>query len=147
MGESENSARLADYSLQHRLNDRPGGDDSAPRLLDHAVKGAARLVASYMAAGFVHGVLNTDNISITAESFDYGPWRFNPTWNGSFTAPYFDESGLYAFGRQAETLQWNLLPLATCLTHIAPVVSLQPVFASYAEPYRPAFFTAVPLRA
>src|SRR3546814_6107635 len=112
MGESENSARLADYSLQHRLNDRPGGDDSAPRLLDHAVKGAARLVASYMAAGFVHGVLNTDNISITAESFDYGPWRLNPTWNGSFTAAYFDESGIYAFGSQAKTLQWNLLQLA-----------------------------------
>src|SRR3546814_16545377 len=84
MGESENIARLADYSLQHLLNDRPGGDDAAPRLLDHAVKGAARLVASYMAAGFVHGVLNTDNISITAESFDYGPWRFHPTWNGPF---------------------------------------------------------------
>src|SRR3546814_9525608 len=83
-----------------------------------------------MAAGFVHGVLNTDNISITAESFDYGPWRFNPTWNGSFTAAYFDESGLYAFGRQAETLQWNLLQLANCLTHIAPVEMLQPVFDS-----------------
>src|SRR3546814_21081854 len=82
-------------------------DDAAPRLLDHAVKGAARRVASYMAAGFVHGVLNTDNISITAESFDYGPLRFNPTWNGSFTAAYFDESGLYAFGRQAETLHWH----------------------------------------
>src|SRR3546814_4873406 len=51
LGESENIARLADYSLQHLLNDRPGGDDAAPRLLDHAVKGAARLVASYMAAG------------------------------------------------------------------------------------------------
>src|SRR3546814_15317846 len=61
------------------------------------------------------------------------------TWNGSFTAAYFDESGLYAFGRQAETLQWNLLQLANCLTHIAPVEMLQPVFDSYAEHYRRAF--------
>src|SRR3546814_2893406 len=121
MGESENSARLADYSLQHRLNDRPGGDDSAPRLLDHAVKGAARLVASYMAAGFVHGVLNTDNISLTAESFDYGPWRFNPKWNGSFTAASFDGAGLYAFGHQGEALQCNLLLPANYLTHIETV--------------------------
>src|SRR3546814_10712466 len=90
----------------------------------------ARLVASYMAVGCVHGVLNTDNISITVESFDDGPWRFNPTWNGSFTAAYFDESGLYAFGRQAETLQWNLLQLANCITPIAPVAMLQPVFDS-----------------
>src|SRR3546814_20513006 len=104
MGESENSARLADYSLQHLLNDRPGGDDAAPRLLAHAVKGAARLVASYMAAGFVHGVLNTDNISITAESFAYGPGRVNPTWNGSFTAAHLDQSGLFPFGRRTETL-------------------------------------------
>src|SRR3546814_1558514 len=83
LGESENIARLADYSLQHLLNDRPGGDDAAPRLLDHALKGAARLVASYIAAGFVHGVLNTANISIHAESYDYGPGRLNPTGNGT----------------------------------------------------------------
>src|SRR3546814_13503510 len=66
LGESENIARLADYSLQHLLNDRPSGDDAAPRLLDHAVKGAARLVASSMPAGFVPGLLHTYNISITA---------------------------------------------------------------------------------
>src|SRR3546814_3157559 len=65
------------------------------------------------------------------------------TWNGSFTAAYFDESGLYAFGRQAETLQWNLLQLANCLTHIAPVEMLQPVFDSYAEHYRRAFCAAM----
>ena len=55
-----------------------------------------------MAAGFVHGVLNTDNINITGESFDYGPWRFLPTYDPGFTAAYFDETGLYAFGRQPD---------------------------------------------
>jgi hypothetical protein len=53
-----------------------------------------------MMAGFVHGVLNTDNMNITGESFDYGPYRFLPTYDPEFTAAYFDHHGLYAFGRQ-----------------------------------------------
>ncbi len=137
LGEKENIARLTDYSLEHLLGDTPGGDDAPVRLLDHAVKGAAGLVASYMAAGFVHGVLNTDNISITAESFDYGPWRFNPTWDVQFTAAYFDHGGLYAFGRQPETLHWNLLQLARCLALIASPEELGPVLDSF-----PAYFEA-----
>ena len=72
-----------------------------------------------MAAGFVHGVLNTDNINITGESFDYGPWRFLPTYDPDFTAAYFDSAGLYAFGRQPEALFWNLTRLAECLLPLA----------------------------
>ena len=49
-----------------------------------------------MAAGFVHGVLNTDNMNITGESFDYGPYRFLPRNDPNFVAAYFDEAGLYA---------------------------------------------------
>ena len=73
---------------------------------------AARLAASYIAAGFVHGVLNSDNIAITAQSFDYGPWRWTPFWDGHFTAAYFDHAGLYAFGRQPEAIHWDLVQLA-----------------------------------
>lgn len=138
LGEKENIARLTDYSLEHLLGDRPGGEDAGTRLLDHAVTGAARLVASYMAAGFVHGVLNTDNISITAESFDYGPWRFNPRWDAGFTAAYFDQTGLYAFGRQPETLHWNLLQLARCLALIAPPEELNSIFQDFPSRYRAA---------
>ncbi len=64
-----------------------------------------------MAAGFVHGVLNTDNINVTGESFDYGPWRFLPVLDPAFTAAYFDETGLYAYGRQPDALFWNLTRL------------------------------------
>ena len=76
----------------------------------------ARLAASYIAAGFVHGVLNSDNIAITAESFDYGPWRWTPYWDGHFTAAYFDHAGLYSFGRQPEAIHWDLVQLARSLT-------------------------------
>ena len=64
----------------------------------------------WMAAGFVHGVLNTDNFNITGESFDYGPWRFLPHLDPGFTAAYFDETGRYAYGRQPLCINVGLMP-------------------------------------
>jgi len=68
----------------------------------------AKTTAQWMLSGFVHGVLNTDNINITGESFDYGPYRFLPHYDTKFVAAYFDHSGLYAYGRQPYTMLWNL---------------------------------------
>lgn len=120
-GETENIKRLVRYSLQHLYRERPPEDDAeaAGRLFDLVAGATARLAASYMAAGFVHGVLNSDNISITGESFDYGPWRFTPEWDPAFTAAYFDYYGLYAFGRQPEAIHWDLAQLAGCLAMVA----------------------------
>ena len=83
------------------------------------VERLADLAASWMVAGFVHGVLNTDNMNISGESFDYGPWRFLPKWDSSFTAAYFDHQGLYAFGRQPEALHWNCGQFAVALRLLA----------------------------
>ncbi len=113
-GDAEMMERLVDYSLTILYNETPA-ENSAAKLLNLAVERIADLAASYMVAGFVHGVLNTDNINITGESFDYGPWRFTEFWDPRFTAAYFDESGLYAFGRQAEAMHWNLGQLAVSL--------------------------------
>lgn len=95
--------------------DAPEPDNKAARLLHQVVERMADMAASYMVAGFVHGVLNTDNMNVTGESFDYGPWRWLPTWNPAFTAAYFDHSGLYAFGRQPEAIHWNCGQLAVAL--------------------------------
>ena len=105
--------RLVRYCLRH-LYGEPA-EAGAERLFALVTERTALLAASYMSAGFVHGVLNTDNINITGESFDYGPWRFAPEWDPGFTAAYFDHAGLYAFGRQPEAIQWNLAQLAGCL--------------------------------
>ena len=130
----ENIRILTDYCLQYYYGE--GGGDGAPeRLLAHVATQAARLAASYIAAGFVHGVLNTDNIAITAESFDYGPWRWTPFWDGAFTAAYFDHAGLYAFGRQPEAIHWNLLQLARSLLLVSTPEMLEPVL----NEFRPAF--------
>ena len=91
------------------------GAERAAALLRAVTARCARLTARWMAAGFVHGVLNTDNLNLTGESFDYGPWRFLPYYEPGFTAAYFDETGLYAYGRQAEAVFWNLQQLAACL--------------------------------
>ena len=92
------------------------GPARAAAWLARVVELSAHLVGRWMAAGFVHGVLNTDNMNINGESFDYGPYRFLPRNDPSFTAAYFDHSGLYSFGRQPEAVFWNLQQLAACLT-------------------------------
>ena len=119
------------------------GVSPAAALLDHAVTSGSRLAAQFMAAGFVHGVLNTDNINITGESFDYGPWRFAPAWDPDFTAAYFDHHGLYSFGRQAEALQWNAYQLAGALRLIAPLEALRPALEAFPDRYQAALVTAM----
>lgn len=114
-------AALVDYCVKHfdpDLQDLETAEKTA-KFFERVVLRTARLAAQWMTAGFVHGVLNTDNMTITGESFDYGPWRFAPTADASFTAAYFDESGLYAFGRQPEAAAWNLSRLGGCLTGLA----------------------------
>ena len=117
-GETQNVARLAGYCLENLYGEQPSGDaaENALRLFDLVSAATARLAASYLAAGFVHGVLNSDNIAITGESFDYGPWRFTPYWDPDFTAAYFDYHGLYSFGRQPEAIHWDLAQFAGSLT-------------------------------
>ena len=113
-------------------DDAPGRDEPAVQLLHNVVERMADLAASYMVAGFVHGVLNTDNMNVTGESFDYGPWRWLPAWDPGFTAASFDYSGLYAFGRQPEALHWNCGQLAVALrllTDAPPLIAALERFA------------------
>ena len=104
---------------------------------------AANLAARWMAAGFVHGVLNTDNMNITGESFDYGPYRFLPRNDPNFVAAYFDQQGLYRFGRQPEAVLWNLKQLAGCLVALADEADLAAVLNTYAGAYRDGLCTAM----
>ena len=140
--ETENLAKLTDYCLSHYYAD-PGGEGGPGRLLDHVSRETARLAASYVAAGFVHGVLNSDNIAITAQSFDYGPWRFTPFWDGFFTAAYFDHNGLYAFGRQPEAFHWDVVQLAASLRSIAGAETLTPALDAFPARFQEALVKAI----
>jgi uncharacterized protein YdiU (UPF0061 family) len=106
---------LTNFPGSEPPGDAPGRDEPAIILMHQVVERMADLAASYMVAGFVHGVLNSDNINISGESFDYGPWRWLPKWDPGFTAAYFDHSGLYSFGRQPEAIHWNCAQLAIAL--------------------------------
>lgn len=119
-------SQLVDYAIARYYPHLSGAPDKAVALLEAVVTNVARLGAQWIAAGFVHGVLNTDNINITGESFDYGPWRFLPAYDPDFTAAYFDETGLYSFGRQPDTLAWNLTRLAECLLPLSSIEKLEP---------------------
>ena len=121
--------RLCEYCIRHFYP----GVSTPEEMFDDVVTASADTVASWMAAGFVHGVMNTDNMNITGESFDYGPYRFLPTLDPGFTAAYFDHGGLYAFGRQPEAMSWNLAQLAQSLSLIcddAPLIASLNDFAS-----------------
>ncbi|WP_122465893.1 protein adenylyltransferase SelO [Brevundimonas lutea] len=114
----------------------PGvAEGDAAGLLREIVAASARLVARWVAAGFVHGVLNTDNLNVTGESFDYGPWRFLPHYEPGFTAAYFDQTGLYAFARQPEAVFWNLTQLAGCLKLVADTELLVEALNGFGQSY------------
>ncbi|MBV7264642.1 protein adenylyltransferase SelO [Erythrobacter ani] len=138
--ERERMEALVNYCLHHfpgplPPEGAPGRDEPAVILMHQVVERLADLAASYMVAGFVHGVLNTDNMNVTGESFDYGPWRWLPTWDPSFTAAYFDHGGLYAFGRQPEALHWNCGQLAVSLRLLADTEPLVAAMNRYGELY------------
>jgi uncharacterized protein YdiU (UPF0061 family) len=131
---------LVRYCLEALYSD--AGDDPL-RLFELVGTATADLAASYLAAGFVHGVLNSDNINITGESFDYGPWRFTPEWDPGFTAAYFDHYGLYAFGRQPEAIHWDLAQLAGVLTLVADAAPLSEMLAGWGERFENALTRAL----
>lgn len=141
-------AALVDHCVRRYMPeaDRPETAERAAAFFAQACANIARMGAQWMAAGFVHGVLNTDNTVITGESFDYGPYRFLPQYDPRFTAAYFDEGGLYAFGRQPASLLWNLQRLAECLLPICPIEPLQEILGQYDAIFADAFQEALTRR-
>ena len=143
LGEWDHMAELVDYCLATYPGPATPAEGSEPdnkaaRLLHQVVERLADLAASYMVAGFVHGVLNTDNMNISGESFDYGPWRWLPHWDPGFTAAYFDHAGLYCFGRQPEAIHWNCGQLAVALRTLSEAPPLIEALERFPTLYREA---------
>ena len=137
-------AMLVDYCVSAFDPDLAGlaTDAKTARFFERVLKRSARLAAQWMAAGFVHGVLNTDNMNVTGESFDYGPWRFAPALDPQFTAAYFDQTGLYAYGRQPEAVLWNLSRLGGTLVSLSDETMLNSALARYPEAFEAAMTDA-----
>jgi uncharacterized protein YdiU (UPF0061 family) len=139
--EPGNIARLLDHTITTHMPElwRETPEDRAVAFLETVTARVARMGAQWAGAGFVHGVLNTDNINVTGESFDYGPWRFLPAYDPNFTAAYFDQQGLYSFGRQPEALFWNLCRLADCLLTLVPQERLETALSGFGPALQESF--------
>lgn len=114
---------LADYAIARhypKLTELPANGDSNRYLafFDAVVEAQASLVARWMLTGFVHGVMNTDNTTISGETIDYGPCAFLDTYDPAAVFSSIDHGGRYAFGNQPAVLKWNLARFAETLLRL-----------------------------
>jgi uncharacterized protein YdiU (UPF0061 family) len=114
-GDGEAIRRLADHVLDRHY---PGAKDAERpylALLQAVARRQAALVARWMQVGFVHGVMNTDNMAVSGETIDFGPCAFIEEYDPAAVFSSIDELGRYAFGNQARAAQWNIAQLAQVL--------------------------------
>ena len=107
--------RLTGYALQRHYPAQTGAANPALALLEAVADAQARLTAKWMALGFVHGVMNTDNVTISGETIDYGPCAFLDAYSAGQVFSSIDRMGRYAFGQQPAAARWNLYRLAGAL--------------------------------
>ncbi len=106
---------LADHCIARLYPEFSGEPDAYLAFYSQVVARQARLVAQWMLVGFIHGVMNTDNMSISGETIDFGPCAFMDGFNRRQVYSSVDAGGRYAFNRQAPIASWNLARLAECL--------------------------------
>jgi uncharacterized protein YdiU (UPF0061 family) len=114
-GETEHVRALVNYTLQRHYPARADAGQSAQALLDAVIERQARLIAQWMLVGFVHGVMNTDNMALSGETIDYGPCAFMDTYDPATVFSSIDRHGRYAYGNQPSIAQWNLNRFAETL--------------------------------
>ena len=107
--------RLADYAIARHHPDAAQAANPYLALLERVAEAQASLVAQWMLAGFIHGVMNTDNMTISGETIDYGPCAFMDVYDPATVFSSIDVGGRYAYGNQPGIAQWNLARLAETL--------------------------------
>src|SRR5262249_45058985 len=107
--------RLADHVIARHYPELAGGEQPYHALLAAVVARQAELVARWLHVGFIHGVMNTDNTSISGETIDYGPCAFMDHYDPAQVFSSIDEMGRYAYANQPRIALWNLTRLAECL--------------------------------
>jgi uncharacterized protein YdiU (UPF0061 family) len=114
-GDVEGLRLLADYVVARHYPEAAGSGRPHRALLDAVVRAQAELIAKWMLVGFVHGVMNTDNMSVAGETIDYGPCAFMDAYDPGAVFSAIDRYGRYAYARQPAIGEWNLARLAECL--------------------------------
>jgi len=114
-GDLELVRRLADYAIARHHPEAAGAEHPYLALFERVVDVQASLIAQWMCVGFIHGVMNTDNMTISGESIDYGPCAFMEAYDPATVFSSIDRGGRYAYGNQPAVAQWNLARLAEAL--------------------------------
>ena len=114
--DTEALQQLTDYTIQRHY---PGASNPL-QLFEMVMNKQARLVAKWMSVGFIHGVMNTDNVAISGETIDYGPCAFMDAYHPDTVFSSIDRQGRYAYSNQAPVTHWNLAQFATSLVQLMP---------------------------
>ncbi|QIK64187.1 YdiU family protein [Leucobacter viscericola] len=115
LGDLELLRRVADFAIERHAPELAGSSAPYLGLLKSVIAAQAGLVSSWMLIGFVHGVLNTDNVAISGETIDYGPCAFLDAYDPAATFSSIDQNGRYAYGAQPSITLWNLTRFAEML--------------------------------
>jgi serine/tyrosine/threonine adenylyltransferase len=130
---SRNCCALADYVLARHYPCLTGQPNQYADLFLLIAQNTAEMIARWQAIGFNHGVMNTDNMSILGDTFDFGPYGFLDTFNPHHICNHSDDQGRYAFDRQPAIAHWNLAVLAQALSSLVPEDALKEGMQHYAR--------------
>ncbi|HSC76580.1 MAG TPA: YdiU family protein [Pseudomonadales bacterium] len=123
--------QLADFVIDNHYPTSRTAANPYADFLQQVVTRTARLMAHWQSVGFAHGVMNTDNMSILGETFDYGPFGFLDDYNPEFICNHSDHTGRYAFNQQPSIGLWNCNALAHALSPLIPIETLRDILGSY----------------
>ena len=142
LGDTAALRLLADHTLRRHFPERAESAHPVVALLEETIERQAALIAQWMRVGFVHGVMNTDNMALSGETIDYGPCAFIDTYDPAAVFSSIDRHGRYAFGQQPAIAAWNLARFAEALLPIlhpepdAAVACAQEAIDSFHERFR-----------
>ncbi len=144
-GDTEGVRRLADHVIARHYPQAAGAERPYHALLEGVIARQAELVARWLLVGFIHGVMNTDNTSISGETIDYGPCAFMDHYDPAKVFSSIDEMGRYAYANQPRIALWNLTRLAECLLPLfsedqeKAIAEAQLVLGGFADAFNDAY--------
>ncbi len=132
---------LADFVIAQNYPQLQNKPERYIQLYQNIVQNTAHLIALWQSVGFVHGVMNTDNMSIMGLSIDYGPYGFMERFDSSFVPNLSDYEGRYSYQNQPFIAQWNLTNLSKIFTHIANTQSIDAITNEFMKTFKQAYTT------
>lgn len=135
MRDDDSLAALVHYALSFH-EDAVSDAEAAGSLLRRVSRSQAKLVAQWMRFGFVHGVMNTDNVTLSGQTIDFGPCAFIDSFHPQAVFSSIDTHGRYSFGRQPSIMGWNIARLAEALLPLMPIDEARAIVQEFPDIYR-----------